>query len=63
MYFRRDFVQMKEIARTGDARAEAWMGRIKQQEGERGKAKEWYRRAAEKNYPLAISTLAAMHRC
>ena len=61
VYVRGDSRQMKKIARTGDARALAWMGRIKLQEGQRGKAKEWYRRAADKNYPLAISMLAEMH--
>jgi TPR repeat protein len=62
LYVRGEVAQIKKLARSGDARALAWMGRIKLQEGERGKAKEWYRRSAEKNYPPAISTLAAMHR-
>jgi hypothetical protein len=33
LYARRDFARMEKIARTGDARAEAWMGLIKRQEG------------------------------
>lgn len=61
-YFRRDFARMEEIARTGDVRAEAWMGLIKQQAGQRREAKEWWRRAAEKNHSWAITSLAEMHR-
>ena len=62
IYFRRDFGRMEEIARTGDVRAEAWMGLIKQQAGHRREAKEWWRRAAEKNNRWAITSLAEMHR-
>jgi uncharacterized protein len=62
LYMRRDYAQIKKLARNGDARALTWMGLIKRLEGERGKAKEWYRRAAERNYPRAISELADMHR-
>jgi TPR repeat protein len=61
LYFRRDFQRMEEFARTGDARAEAWMGLIMNNQNRRAEAKEWYRRAAEKDDRFAIGRLAAMH--
>jgi tetratricopeptide (TPR) repeat protein len=62
MYFRRDFARMEEIAETGDTRAEAWMGLIRQQARRRDEAKMWWRRAAEKGNRWAIGSLASMHR-
>lgn len=61
MYFRGDIVRMEEIARAGNVRAEAWMGLMLQNKGRRLEAKEWWRRAAEKGDPWAISSLAGMH--
>jgi Sel1 repeat-containing protein len=62
MYFRRDHARMEEIAQAGDARAEAWLGLIRQNAGRREEAKVWYRRAAEKGSRSAIVSLADMHR-
>jgi hypothetical protein len=62
MYFRRDFAAIENFARTGDTRAEAWMGLIEQQASHRSEAKVWWRRAAEKDNRWAISMLAEMHR-
>jgi TPR repeat protein len=61
LYFRRDFQRMEEIARTGDTRAEAWMGLITNNQHRRSEAKEWYLRAAEKNNLFAIGRLVAMY--
>jgi TPR repeat protein len=61
MYFRGDIVRMEEIARASNVRAEAWMGLMLQNKGRRLEAKVWWRRAAEKGDPWAISSLAAMH--
>jgi tetratricopeptide (TPR) repeat protein len=61
LYVRSDFARMEQIAQAGDARAEAWMGLIRQNAGRREEAKVWYRRAAEKNNPWGISQLAEMH--
>jgi hypothetical protein len=62
MYFRRDLTRMEEIARTGDVRAEAWMGLMHQNANRREEAKQWWRRAAEKGNLWAIGSLASMHR-
>jgi TPR repeat protein len=62
LYVRRDFGRMEEIARTGDVRAEAWMGLIRQNYDHREEAKVWYRRAADKGHLSAIGSLASMHR-
>jgi hypothetical protein len=62
IYHRRDISRMEEIARTGDVRAEAWMGLMLQHKGRRLEAKEWWRRAAEKGNLWAIRSLASMHR-
>jgi hypothetical protein len=62
MYFRRGFAAIENFARTGDTRAEAWMGLIEQQASHRSEAKVWWRRAAEKDNRWAISMLAEMHR-
>ena len=61
IYFRGDLSRMEEIARTGDMRAEAWMGLMLQNRGRRLEAKEWFRRAAEKGNRWAINSLARMH--
>jgi hypothetical protein len=62
LYVRGEVAQIKKLARNGDARALAWMGRIKLQEGERGKAKEWYRRSAESRISaLAVRDVSRMH--
>jgi TPR repeat protein len=61
LWMRRDLARMEEIARTGDARAEAWMGLMLQNRGRRVEAKEWWRRAAEKGNRWAINSLAFMH--
>jgi tetratricopeptide (TPR) repeat protein len=60
LYFKRDFNRIEEIARTGDTRAEAWMGLIKSGNRQPNEAKEWYRRAAEKDDRFAIGRLAAI---
>jgi len=61
LYFKRDFSRIEEFARAGDTRAEAWMGLIMNEAQRRTEAKEWYRRAAEKDNRFAIGGLAQMH--
>ena len=61
IYSRRDIARMEEIARSGDVRAEAWMGLMLQNRGRRLEAKQWWRRAAEKGNQWAIVSLANMH--
>jgi TPR repeat protein len=61
LWLRRDLARMEEIARAGDARAEAWMGLMLQNRGRRDEAKVWWRRAAEKGNRWAINSLAFMH--
>jgi hypothetical protein len=61
LYFKRDFDRIEQFARAGNARAEAVMGLIMNNQQRREEAKEWYRRAAEKDDLFAIGRLAAMH--
>jgi tetratricopeptide (TPR) repeat protein len=61
LYLKRDFDRIEQFARDGHTRAEAIMGLIKNQSGRRSEAKEWYRRAAEKDHELAINSLAAIY--
>ncbi len=60
-YFGRDTARIEKLAHTGDARAEAWMGLIHQNAGNRVVAKDWWRKAAEKDNRWAITMLAQMH--
>jgi hypothetical protein len=55
-----DMARMEEIARTGDVRAEAWMGLMLQNRGRREESKVWWRRAAEKGNRWAINMLGMM---
>jgi hypothetical protein len=49
LYFKRDFDRIEEFARAGNTRAEGVMGLIMNNQQRRDEAKEWYRRAAEKD--------------
>jgi TPR repeat protein len=60
-FFDKKYARIEELAKAGDARAEAWMGVIKRKAGAREEAKEWYRRAAEKGNRMAISRLALIY--
>jgi Sel1 repeat len=51
---------MEEIARTGDVRAEAWMGLMLQNGSRREESKVWWRKAADKGNLWAISVLGRM---
>lgn len=61
LYFSKNFARMEELARAGDSRAEAWMGRIMHEQRRSDEAKEWYHRAAEKGSVWAIDMLARMY--
>ena len=52
---------MEQIARTGDSRAEAWMGLMLRNRSRRPESKEWFRRAAEKGDKFALWSLGEMH--
>jgi uncharacterized protein len=56
-----DLARMEEIARTGDVRAEAWMGLMLQHRSRRAEAKEWWTKAAEKGNHWALSSLVRMY--
>lgn len=57
-----DLKRMEEVARTGDHRAQAWMGLMLQNRARFGEALKWWTRAAEQGNRWAISMLADMHR-
>jgi TPR repeat protein len=61
MYVKRELGRIEEIAKNGDARAQAWMVLIKRQAGDCAAAKEWYRRAAEQENGSALESLAGLH--
>lgn len=61
LYYARDIGGMERIAETGDVRAEAWMGLMLQNRGNRAASKKWWARAAAKGNRFAIGSLVRMH--
>jgi hypothetical protein len=57
----RDFERMEEVARTGDARAQAWLGLMFQNEGRYAEALQWWTAAAEQGNLWAIEHVAFMY--
>ncbi|WP_262267181.1 MULTISPECIES: tetratricopeptide repeat protein [Microvirga] len=56
-----DLAGMEQFARTGDSRAEAWMGLMLRNRSRRPEAKEWFRRAAEKGDRFSLWSMAEIH--